>query len=288
MNSNLSETAFAVSIILDNDEWPGFTEAGQTFIIPIYIYPDDYANAAPVTYTGTLDYVPDWRNEAGEAGEVGSGSIALTLIVPGELESYTPTLSVYPEGAGSVTGGGTFSDGDTVSISATPNGGYRFVKWTYADGTDFVGSRDHSFEISNDIELVAHFEEYTPSSYTLEMPESISVTPNAQTTAFTVVVSALELRPNADGKTPKSLRVKVNAGTLVNRSDANETIPFILNLSNSTLGARDPVFTGFDSVKSTRVYIVITDSQWAAASPGVYTGSVTYQPYYLYPDGSTE
>ena len=120
------------------------------------------------------------------------------------------------------------------------------------------------------------------------MPESISVTPNAQTTAFTVVVSALELRPNADGKTPKSLRVKVNAGTLVNRSDANETIPFILNLSNSTLGARDPVFTGFDSVKSTRVYIVITDSQWAAASPGVYTGSVTYQPYYLYPDGSTE
>ena len=273
---------------LDNGEWLGFTGAGQTFVIPVYINPDDYNNAAPGTYTGTLGYMPEWRNEAGESGEAPSGSIALTLIVPGEPESYTLTLSVYPEGAGSVTGGGTYSDGDTASISATPNGGYRFVKWTYADGTDFVGSCTHSFEISNDMGLVANFEEYTPSSYTLEMPESISVTPNAQITAFPITVSALDLRPNDDDKTPKYLALKVNAATLVNQSDAEKTIPLKLKRAGYSANPSDAVYITFDSVKSISVQIVITDSQWAAASPGVYTGSITYQPYYFYPDKSTE
>ena len=272
-------------VMLDNGIWPGFTEAGETFSMPVYINPDDYDNAVPGTYTGTLVYEPEWRD--GQI-RVESGHIELTLVVSGGSESYTLTLSAYPEGAGSVTGGGTYSDKDTVSISATPIGGYRFVKWTYADGTDFAGSRTHSFMIRNDMELVAHFEEYTSSSYTLEMPESISVTPNAQMTAFTVVVSALDLRPNAAGKTPKSLRVKVNAGTLVNQSDAEKTIPFKLKKADLAVNPSDTVYLSFDSVKSISVQIVITDSQWAAASPGVYTGSITYQPYYIYPDSSTE
>ncbi|MBR2789060.1 MAG: hypothetical protein IKD70_00375 [Eggerthellaceae bacterium] len=275
-------------VTLYNGAWPGFTEAGQTFAMPVYISADDFDNAVPGTYTGELEFIPLWGNESGVYVEAEPGHITLTLVVPGGSESYTLTLSVYPEGAGSVTGGGTFLDKDTVSISATPNGGYRFVKWTYADGTDFAGSRDYSFMIRDDIELVANFEEYTPSSYTLEMPASIAVTPNAQTTAFTVGVSALDLRPNADGKTPKSLRVKISAGTLVNRSDSEETLPFKVNTFDSTLGAGDIVYLAFDSVKSTPIYIVITDSQWAAASPGVYTGSITYQPYYIYPDSSTE
>ena len=54
------------------------------------------------------------------------------------LVDYTPgtrTISteVSPQGSGTVTGGGTYEYGTTVTLTAKPNSGYKFVKWS--DGT---------------------------------------------------------------------------------------------------------------------------------------------------------
>jgi len=45
-------------------------------------------------------------------------------------KSYTLMLTVNPENAGTVTGGGDYSEGEDVVLTATANEGYKFVNWT--------------------------------------------------------------------------------------------------------------------------------------------------------------
>ena len=203
--------------------------------------------------------------------------------------AYTVALTASPAGAGTVTGAGTYADGETVTISASANGGYRFDHWIFGDGSTNDEVPFHFIIHENrTIEAVFVEDASNVSSYTLEMPESVTISPNAVTTAFTVKVSALDLRPNASGITPPGLRLKINAATLVNQADPDKTIPFKMSLHDSTLGTVDTTYYQFDSAQSMLTYIVITDSQWAAAAPGVYTGAMTYQPFYLYPNRDVE
>lgn len=45
-------------------------------------------------------------------------------------KSYTLMLTVNPENAGTVTGAGDYSEGESVVLTATANEGYKFVNWT--------------------------------------------------------------------------------------------------------------------------------------------------------------
>lgn len=47
-----------------------------------------------------------------------------------EKITYTITTAVSPTGTGTVTGGGTYEQGKTATLTATPNTGYKFVKWS--------------------------------------------------------------------------------------------------------------------------------------------------------------
>lgn len=42
---------------------------------------------------------------------------------------YTVTLALYPNEGGTVTGGGTYQEGEQVTIGATASENYRFVHW---------------------------------------------------------------------------------------------------------------------------------------------------------------
>lgn len=102
----------------------------------------------PVFYSTELDDVlsseysynsQDWRNVALVAGE-GEGSNRTMIVVEADVApgptppepstKYTVTLSVSPDGGGVVTGAGEYADGTQVTVTATPNDGYRFVGWT--------------------------------------------------------------------------------------------------------------------------------------------------------------
>lgn len=112
----------------------------------------------PVFYSTELDDVlsseysynaQDYRNVALVAGEGDGGDrvmitvnadVAPAPIPPTPGTKYTITLSVDPEGGGTVTGGGEYKEGSQATVTATPNEGYRFVHWIDGGGqAEFVG-----------------------------------------------------------------------------------------------------------------------------------------------------
>ena len=60
-----------------------------------------------------------------------------------------------PEGS-EVAGTGSYPQGQTVTMKATPKEGYHFVRWT-AGGNEVSTSANYSFTAAGDLDLVAHF-----------------------------------------------------------------------------------------------------------------------------------
>ncbi len=53
------------------------------------------------------------------------------------IPQHEVTLTVDPENSGSVTGAGLYYEGESVTITATPNEGYHFLGWGLEEATDF-------------------------------------------------------------------------------------------------------------------------------------------------------
>ena len=64
-----------------------------------------------------------------------------------------------PAGSGTVTGGGTYNSGASVTVTATPNAGYAFVNWTES-GTQVSTNASYTFTASVNRTLVANFVSY--------------------------------------------------------------------------------------------------------------------------------
>ena len=77
-----------------------------------------------------------------------------TVVVTFAINTYTITVS--SSGNGSVGGGGTYTHGDTVNLSATPDVGYQFVNWTEG-GTEVSTDPNYSFTAEADRDLVGNF-----------------------------------------------------------------------------------------------------------------------------------
>lgn len=69
----------------------------------------------------------------------------------GDLTTYTVTATCDPQ-YGIVTGSGTYFEGESVTLTATPNSGYTFIRWSNGK-TD----NPYTFAASEDITLTAQF-----------------------------------------------------------------------------------------------------------------------------------
>ena len=92
-------------------------------------------------------------------------------LVPDE---YTISVSAHPSNGGSVTGGGTFQEGQSCTVRATANTGYTFVNWT-ENGSQVSSEANYTFTVNGDRSLVANF---TAASYII----SATVTPEGSGT----------------------------------------------------------------------------------------------------------
>ena len=83
-----------------------------------------------------------------------------------DLQEFTVTATANDPTMGTVTGGDTYYEDATATLTATPHAGYRFVNWTKA-GVEVSTDATYSFTVTEDVELVANFEAI---QYTLIAP----------------------------------------------------------------------------------------------------------------------
>ena len=83
---------------------------------------------------------------------------AATYVAHFALNQYQITVSADPSNGGTATGGGTYTHGTQVNLTATANTGYHFVNWT-KDGHQVSTNPTYSFTATESAEYIAHFEQ---------------------------------------------------------------------------------------------------------------------------------
>ena len=138
-----------------------------------FVLPTPFQAGAGVKYWIRIEGVqigyPDWGIALGTGGDshhfafstgaarffVGVGDTSFQLIAP-PGPYFTIAASASPDVGGSVAGGGVFTNGSPVTLTATPNPGYAFVNWTQSN-TQVSTAATYQFNASSDRTLVAHF-----------------------------------------------------------------------------------------------------------------------------------
>ena len=72
------------------------------------------------------------------------------------LKTYEITATADPVSGGTITGAGVYNHGETCILTATPNTGCYFVKWT-KDGADYSTDNTIDFSVTAAASFVAHF-----------------------------------------------------------------------------------------------------------------------------------
>ena len=73
-------------------------------------------------------------------------------------QAFTVTVASENTNHGTVSGGGEFTFGQTCTVTATPASGYMFTGWTWK-GNLVSNSAQYTFNVTSDMNLVAHFAE---------------------------------------------------------------------------------------------------------------------------------
>ena len=163
-NTSVTEgetAAFTVTVIADTADsltyqWQQSTGGG------IWSNISDGATDARYTTGTTTTSMSGYQYRCvvtGETSRVSVVTAAATLTVRAKPapSTYTITAAADPMGAGSVTGGGNYSQGASVTLTATANEGYRFTGWMENDqrvSTDAT----YTFNATGDRTLTAKFE----------------------------------------------------------------------------------------------------------------------------------
>jgi hypothetical protein len=118
--------------------------------------------------SGSVNYsivnVPSWLTASSTSGTASSSGTTVTFTVNANANSLTPNTYVNSinfnnttNGQGNTTRGGTFAEGNSVTVTATPTGSHSFVNWT--QNTKVVStSASYMFTMpSASTTLTAHF-----------------------------------------------------------------------------------------------------------------------------------
>ncbi len=90
-----------------------------------------------------------------------------------EINSYTVTAFAAPTEGGVITGAGSYTHGQEVTLTATPNEGYTFVRWR-SGATTLSTSATYVFNATADVEVAAVFTQFTGDLFFSEFIEGSS------------------------------------------------------------------------------------------------------------------
>lgn len=92
------------------------------------------------------------------------------------VSGYTISANSNPSNGGAVTGTGTYAQGMTITLTATPNTGYGFASWT-ENGVIQCLTEQYEFVVDRDRTLVANFEALPVFTITAMAGSGGSITP---------------------------------------------------------------------------------------------------------------
>ena len=126
-----------------------------------------YTSGQEVTVTATADtsggfIFSNWTENGKEVSADAEYTFTVTdnrnLIASFVDAEYTITASSSSETAGTVTGGGVFPKGRSVTVTATANEGYSFVNWTDENNAAVSSDAVYTFSAYSNKTLKANFE----------------------------------------------------------------------------------------------------------------------------------
>ncbi|MFW5645408.1 MAG: InlB B-repeat-containing protein, partial [Bacteroidota bacterium] len=120
-------------------------------------------------YTSTSQQAAAWELD----------NILLSHQLPDHV--YHISVAANPASGGSVTGAGTYLQGETVEMTATPDSDYVFLNWT-ENGTVVSSDASYSFTVNEDRNLKANFEPVT--SIRIPGKDSFVIRPNPASENF--------------------------------------------------------------------------------------------------------
>lgn len=150
----------------------------------VYIIEKDGSSSDYVTYSLTETELPntlEWINNNLEAflngytsntfglrlylKRVYVSAVDITITYEYEETAYfVVSTAVTPEVSGSVSGGGTYEEGKTVTLTAKPNDGYVFKQWS--DGNT---DNPRTVTVTGDVTYTAEFESAMPEFTLVQM-----------------------------------------------------------------------------------------------------------------------
>lgn len=163
-------------------DWTVYDEEG-TYFMGVILNPEDgysFDNNVIVYFNGDASICNSADNEVMFGGRLKTFTIDFELWDPALFHSIT--TDVNPMEGGTVTGGGTFRDGDVCTLTAIPKSGYGFVGWS--DGST---ENPYSFFVTSDAQYVANFKSFSVG----ELAETrLNIYPNPATE--TIRIDGLE------------------------------------------------------------------------------------------------
>lgn len=101
---------------------------------------------------------------------VGANRALIAVFEQNTPTTYTVLVDANPEAGGMVRGGGSYTVGSSVTVTAIPASGYQFVKWQ-ENGIEVSENSSYHFELQKNRTLTAVFEknEMPSASYTVAL-----------------------------------------------------------------------------------------------------------------------
>ena len=96
-----------------------------------------------------------------------TGNHYLTANFQAQPQNYTVSVSANPTNGGTVSGGGTYQQGQSCTVTATPATGFTFLRWT-ENGSQVSTNASYTFNVTGNRSLVAQFQA-VPQNYTVSV-----------------------------------------------------------------------------------------------------------------------
>jgi hypothetical protein len=155
------------------------TANGVTMACPGGACTATYDTGTTVTVAATPDAMSTFTSLSGATCSSSSSSCTIAITADTALDAtftlkkYTVTANASPAAGGSVSGGGAYDSGSTVTLVATPNAGYVFSSWT---GCASSTSTCTITNLSADVTVTASFTARYTVTATASPPSGGSVT----------------------------------------------------------------------------------------------------------------